>query len=193
MHDDLVLDPAGLVAYRRAGYSLICWSTDLGAPWSERLARARALELRLYMIVFDSSLCRAFAVDPDGTIVAGTFDGYQLASFSFDPRKTAETLSRREATLAKVSSGSPPSLKRRSHRVNQTDLARGFEFRSGNKLVSLAAAIIAVLAALGTLFSHHRSIAALSAKNQAILTQARATDTYNAYEAKQIRYNIYQR
>jgi Domain of unknown function (DUF4337) len=61
----------------------------------------------------------------------------------------------------------------------------------GNRLVSLAAAIIAVLAALGTLFAHHRSIAALSVKNQAILTQARATDTYNAYEAKQIRYNIY--
>ncbi len=91
VHDDLVLDPAGLVVHRRAGYSLICWSTDLGAPWSERLARARALELRLYMIVFDSSLCRAFAVDPDGTIVAGTFDGYQLASFSLDARKTAET------------------------------------------------------------------------------------------------------
>jgi hypothetical protein len=65
------------------------------------------------------------------------------------------------------------------------------ETRRGSRLVSLAAAIIAVLAALGTLFSHHRSISALSAKNQAILTQARASDTYNAYEAKQIRYNIY--
>ncbi len=89
--DDLVLDPAGLVAYRRAGYALICWSSDLGAPWSERLARARALELRLYIVVFDSSLDRAFAVDPDGTIVAGTFDGYRLASFSLDARKTEET------------------------------------------------------------------------------------------------------
>ncbi len=59
-------------------------------------------------------------------------------------------------------------------------------------LVSLAAAIFAVLAALGTLFTHHRSIAALSEKNQAILVQGRATDTYNAYEAKQIRFNIYQ-
>jgi hypothetical protein len=63
--------------------------------------------------------------------------------------------------------------------------------RNGNRLVSLATAIIAVLAALGTLFAHHRSISALSAKNEAILKQARATDTYNAYEAKQIRYNIY--
>ena len=75
--------------------------------------------------------------------------------------------------------------------MNRTALTRGVDVRSGNKLVSLAAAIIAVLAALGTLFSHHRSIAALSAKNQAILTQARASDTYNAYEAKQTRYNIY--
>ncbi len=65
------------------------------------------------------------------------------------------------------------------------------EANAGNRLVSLAAAIIAVLAALGTLFAHHRSISALSAKNQAILTQARASDTFNAYEAKQIRFNIY--
>lgn len=70
-------------------------------------------------------------------------------------------------------------------------MTRGFETPTGSRLVSLAAAIIAVLAALGTLFSHHRSISALSAKNRAILTQARATDAYNAYEAKQIRYNIY--
>lgn len=70
-------------------------------------------------------------------------------------------------------------------------MTRRVDIRRGNKLVSLAAAIIAVLAALGTLFSHHRSIAALSAKNQAILTQARASDTYNAYEAKQTRFNIY--
>ena len=62
----------------------------------------------------------------------------------------------------------------------------------GRRLVSVTAAIVAVLAALGTLYAHHRSIMALSAKNEAILTQARATDAYNAYEAKQIRYNVYQ-
>lgn len=70
--------------------------------------------------------------------------------------------------------------------MRQTEGARG-----NNRVVALAAAIVAVLAALGTLFSHHRSIGALSAKNQAILTQSRATDTYNVYEAKQIRANIY--
>ncbi len=81
---------------------------------------------------------------------------------------------------AKDSTASPESCKMRQ-----------IEAQSGNMPVSLAAAIIAVLAALGTLFAHHRSIIALSAKNQAILAQARASDTFNAYEAKQIRYNIY--
>jgi predicted amidohydrolase len=90
--DEIVLNPAGLVPYRRAGYALICWSTHLGSPWSRRLARARALELRLYVVVFDRSVRRAFAVDPDGTVVAGTFDGFTLASFAFDPRKTLETV-----------------------------------------------------------------------------------------------------
>jgi hypothetical protein len=65
------------------------------------------------------------------------------------------------------------------------------EARYSNRVVSLAAAIIAVLAALGTLFSHHRSILALAAKNKAILTQSRATDVYTSYESKQVRYNFY--
>ncbi len=69
------------------------------------------------------------------------------------------------------------------------DIARG---RRRPRPVAVITAIIAVLAALGTLFAHHRSIGALSVKNQAILTQSRASDTYNAYEAKQTRYNIYQ-
>ncbi|HYL27436.1 MAG TPA: carbon-nitrogen hydrolase family protein [Candidatus Nitrosotalea sp.] len=90
--DDLVLDPGGLVPFRRAGYALVCWATRLGAPWSERLARARALELRLYVAVFDRALRRAFAVDPDGAVVAGTFDDFRLASFTLDPRKTLESI-----------------------------------------------------------------------------------------------------
>lgn len=89
--DGLALDPGGLVGYRRAGYALFCWTTRLGAPWCERLARARALELRCYVVVFDAAARRAFAVDPDGTVVAGTFDGFHLASFSYDARKTSET------------------------------------------------------------------------------------------------------
>jgi hypothetical protein len=62
----------------------------------------------------------------------------------------------------------------------------------GNRIVPVFAAVFAVLAALGTLASHHRSIIALNVKNEAILTQARATDRFNAYESKSIRYNIFQ-
>jgi len=76
--------------------------------------------------------------------------------------------------------------------VNAVEVARRVERTSGNRPIALLTAIVAVLAALGTLFAHHRSIGALSLKNQAILMQARASDTYNAYEAKQTRYNIYQ-
>ena len=43
-------------------------------------------------MVFDRLLRRSYAVDPDGSIVAGTFDGFRLASFTFDPRKVEETV-----------------------------------------------------------------------------------------------------
>ncbi|MEO6835791.1 MAG: carbon-nitrogen hydrolase family protein [Candidatus Tumulicola sp.] len=90
--DDEMLDPAGLAAYRRAGYAIAVWTTQTDSPWIERIARARALELRMYVVVLDCSRAmRAFAVDPDGVAIAGTFGDYRLASFSFDPRKTMET------------------------------------------------------------------------------------------------------
>jgi Domain of unknown function (DUF4337) len=59
-------------------------------------------------------------------------------------------------------------------------------------LASIEAAVIAVLAALGTLFAHHASIIALAAANQAVLAQGRATSGYTAYEATQVRYNVFQ-
>lgn len=62
----------------------------------------------------------------------------------------------------------------------------------GHRATSAAVAVVAVLAALATLFAHHRSISALTVKNQAILSQARASDAYNKYEAKQVRYQIAQ-
>jgi hypothetical protein len=62
----------------------------------------------------------------------------------------------------------------------------------GNRLMSATIAVIAVLAALGTLFAHHRSIEALTSKNEAILSQARASDAYAKYDAKLVRYQIAQ-
>ncbi|HZY98638.1 MAG TPA: carbon-nitrogen hydrolase family protein [Candidatus Baltobacteraceae bacterium] len=91
VNDETILDPGGLVGYRRAGYRLAVWTTAETSPWTERIARARALELRIYVVVFDRTNDRAYAVDPDGLVVAGTFDRYRLASFALDPRKTTET------------------------------------------------------------------------------------------------------
>jgi predicted amidohydrolase len=90
--DDEAMDPAGLVGYRRAGYALVVWSADAQSRWIEPVARARALELRMYLVVFDRHAGRAFAVDPDGEVIAGTFEGYRLASFPLDPRRTIETI-----------------------------------------------------------------------------------------------------
>jgi len=89
--DARMLDPGGVVPFRRAGYWLIIWRTALGSPWVERIARARALELRVHVVVFDRAGERAFAVDPDGAVVAGTYGDYRLATFVFDPRKSAQT------------------------------------------------------------------------------------------------------
>jgi hypothetical protein len=60
-----------------------------------------------------------------------------------------------------------------------------------DKLVPLAAAIIAVLAALGTLFAHHRSIQALAEKNQASILTARSADRYAYYQSQQTRVSLY--
>jgi hypothetical protein len=59
-----------------------------------------------------------------------------------------------------------------------------------NPIVAVSASVIAVCAALTTMFSNHYSVKALSEKNQAILQQTRASDAYNYYESKRIKYHI---
>ena len=78
------------------------------------------------------------------------------------------------------------------HKAFEEAHERHEQLRKGHDfVVPLAAAIIAVLAALGTLFAHHRSISALAAKNEAILAQSKASDQYTYYQAKRIKYTIY--
>jgi predicted amidohydrolase len=91
LNDDDVHDPGVLAAFRRAGYRAFVWTCRETSGWTESLARARALELRVYAVVFDSVAGRAFAIDPDGIVIAGTFGDFRLAMFSLDPRRTAET------------------------------------------------------------------------------------------------------
>lgn len=89
--DAAIFDPAGLEVYRRAGYQLAVWETRAAAAWRDEVMRARALELRMYVVAIDIERRRACAADPDGAIVCGTFDGYELASFTLDPSRTAQT------------------------------------------------------------------------------------------------------
>jgi predicted amidohydrolase len=87
-----VFDPGVLVAYRLAGYRVAVLDGNASHGWLERIARARAAELRMYVIVFDRAARRAYAVDPDGTVVAGTFGAFDIASFALDPARTEQTL-----------------------------------------------------------------------------------------------------
>lgn len=91
--DTVVLNPNGLAAYRLAGYRLAVWDIgDCDPQWIEPLARTRALELRIFVVAIDTARKRAFAADPDGSVVAGTFGDYHVASFVLDPQRTEQTL-----------------------------------------------------------------------------------------------------
>ncbi len=61
----------------------------------------------------------------------------------------------------------------------------------GARWVPIAAAILAVVTAVFSLFVAQRSTESLVAKNDAILATARATDAYNEYEARSIKEHIY--
>ncbi len=86
--DEAVLDPRALVGPRLEGVRLFVWHASIEAAWVVPFARTRAAELRAYVIAFDSPRRRAFAVDPDGTIVCGTFETFELAAFAFDRNRT---------------------------------------------------------------------------------------------------------
>lgn len=89
--DGTMLDPGGLPAYRRAGYRLAVWTTH-ATEWTQPLARARAGESRMYVIVLDAHADRAFVADPDYAIVCGTVDEYRIASCAVDLGKTEQTV-----------------------------------------------------------------------------------------------------
>ncbi len=86
--DEAVLDPRALVGPRLDGVRLFAWRASIAADWVVPFARTRAAELRAYVIAFDTLRRRAFAVDPDGTVVCGTFGAFELAAFAFDRNRT---------------------------------------------------------------------------------------------------------
>ncbi|HEY9180282.1 MAG TPA: DUF4337 family protein [Candidatus Baltobacteraceae bacterium] len=78
-----------------------------------------------------------------------------------------------------------------AHVLNEAK-ERGEQLERGDKLVPILAAVIAVCAALATLFANHSSISGLATKNEAILTKSKAVDSWNHYQAKKIRLEVIQ-
>ncbi len=66
------------------------------------------------------------------------------------------------------------------------------QLEAGGKLIPVVTAIIAVLAALATLFSNHSSVLGLQSRTQAGITQTKASDSYNYYESKRIKIEVNQ-
>lgn len=60
-----------------------------------------------------------------------------------------------------------------------------------SRWMPIAAAVAAVLAALSTMMSNQRATQSIISKNQAILSFTRASDTYNYYQAKSIKEEVY--
>lgn len=75
-------------------------------------------------------------------------------------------------------------------------LEEAIERREGagdnNRIIPISAAVIAVFAALATLFSNHAANTSIAQKNDAILSQSKAADSYNYYEAKRIKLEVNQ-
>jgi predicted amidohydrolase len=89
--DDTFLDPEGLVGARMHGVDLFVWLTQDREGWATRFARTRAAELRAFAIVFDTENDRSFVVDPDATVLAGTFDDFAMAAFVYDRARSQAT------------------------------------------------------------------------------------------------------
>ena len=88
VEDEAMLDPRALVAPRLDGVRLFVWHASIEPAWVVPFARTRAAELRAYVVAFDTPRRRAFAVDPDGNVVCSTFDGLELAAFTFERNRT---------------------------------------------------------------------------------------------------------
>ncbi|MGP6189833.1 MAG: carbon-nitrogen hydrolase family protein [Vulcanimicrobiaceae bacterium] len=84
-------NPRGLVAARLAGLDLFVWNASGEPAWQSAYARTRASELRAFVVVLDRARARAFAVDPDGVVVSGTFESYRMAAFAYDRARSSAT------------------------------------------------------------------------------------------------------
>ncbi|MFN2450400.1 MAG: DUF4337 family protein [Candidatus Baltobacteraceae bacterium] len=79
-----------------------------------------------------------------------------------------------------------------AHHALQEAAERHDQLSEGAKLVPIAAAVIAVFAALATLFSNHSSVSGLEKRTLAGIYQTRAADSYSYYESSRIKIEVNQ-
>lgn len=79
-----------------------------------------------------------------------------------------------------------------AHHVLAEAGERHEQLSEGSKLVPIGAAIIAVFAALATLFSNHSSVSGLEKRTLAGIYQTRAADSYSYYESSRIKIEVNQ-
>ncbi len=159
-------------------------------------ARTRAAELRAYVVVFDSPRRRAFAVDPDGAVVCGTFGAFELAAFTFERRahrRMEGCAGDRRTRRSRASrERSPRSRGDVSDDARLSKARTKKHGREGPRWVPIAAAVLAVLAAVSGYFGNRRSTQALFAKNEAIVATTHASDTFAQYQAERLKYYVSQ-
>ena len=83
--------PRAAIEARLADIDCFIWHAGRDDTATVAIARTRAAELRAFVLVFASDE-RSYIVDPDGVVAAGTFAGFTLASFVYDPARTAATM-----------------------------------------------------------------------------------------------------
>jgi len=174
---------------RWSGRGSTAYASSFGTPsidggWIERFARTRAAELRVYLVVLDTVRRRAFAVDPDGSIVCGTFDGFELAAFTFERARTDAWRVAPEPTYERASC-EPPNLPTSDEQgfPKTRPNARTRFMRAARAGYRWPRPLLAVLAAVSGFLANVRATQALIAKNDSIVATTRASDTYNEYQA----------
>jgi F0F1-type ATP synthase assembly protein I len=78
------------------------------------------------------------------------------------------------------------------HKEEEEEGEIGEEKRRRNMRAALTAAVLAVLAAIGSLLSGHAANDAILVQSEGILYQSQASDQWSYYQAKNIRQNLYE-
>ena len=105
--DEQVFDPGYLAAQRLSGFDAAVWRSQSDPEWQVTFARARALELKMYLIVIDASRGRAFAAIPTAQYCAERSTAIASPRFRTIRFARNKRSSHRERMCAKASNALP--------------------------------------------------------------------------------------